>query len=255
MLSQRISSTTCQLSAGIMTEDAEKYLRRSVRDYRRILTGLVAGDDGLGIYGPESDATILRQLTDLNDLWSPLDAMYGDLSNAAATATDTNAVATAAADMLSNAKQLVGLVAGEYSEPSQMLQADAVLIQIAERQRMLEQIVANSTCLIAEGIDVDTNRDALASAITLYDESLSALRNGLEEVGIAPPPTKAIDLWLDDIHERWSNLRPTLESISTGADVTDDMRTLVFDETNKLTWMMNVTVGQYTEASKFDFNR
>ena len=73
------------------------------------------------------------------------------------------------------------------------------------------------------------------------------------EAGVAAPPTLAIDLWLEDISDRWDDVRPTLEQISAGGDVTTDDRAFIFEEMNKLTWMMNVTVGQYTEAAKLTY--
>ncbi|MEL6640767.1 MAG: hypothetical protein AAFP98_05565 [Pseudomonadota bacterium] len=115
---------------------------------------------------------------------------------------------------------------------------------------MLEQEIANTTCLIGEGVAVDASRASLAEAIPLYEVSLAALRTGMPEAGVAPPPTVAIDLWLSDIAERWGAVRPTLDAIAAGGDVSDEERALIFAEMNKLTWMMNVTVGQYTEASK-----
>ncbi len=250
MLSQRISATACNKVAGIATADAEKYLQRSIRDYRRILAGLEGGDDGLGLYGPEDDRIVLRELGVLNTLWGPLNETFetvavDDLSN-----DHVAEIALVAPDMLSKSKELLGFVVAEYSDPTQMLQSDAVLLQIAERQRMLEQEIANTTCLIGEGVAVDVSRASLAEAIPLYEVSLGALRTGMPEAGVAPPPTVAIDLWLSDIAERWGAVRPTLDAIAAGGDVSAEDRVLIFEEMNKLTWMMNVTVGQYTEASK-----
>lgn len=250
MLSQRISATACNKVAGIVEADAEKYLKRSIRDYRRILAGLEAGDDGLGLYGPEDDRIVLRELATLNAIWAPIDETFNTVDFAGLNEDHIVEIATAAPVMLDKSKELLGFVVAEYSDPTQMLQSDAVLLQIAERQRMLEQIVANSTCLIGEGVAVDASRARLAEAIPLYEASLGALRNGMPEAGVAPPPTDAIDLWLADISERWGDVRPTLDAIAAGGDVTLEDRTMVFQEMNKLTWMMNVTVGQYTEASK-----
>lgn len=250
MLSQRISATTCNLVAGIGTADAEKFLKRSIRDYRRILAGLEGGDDGLGLYGPEDDRIVLRELGTLNALWAPLNATFTETAPDAMTDNHVVQVAAAAPDMLNKSKELLGFVVAEYSDPTQMLQSDAVLLQIAERQRMLEQEIANTTCLIGEGVNVEASRTSLADAIPLYEVSLAALRTGMPEAGVAPPPTVAIDLWLTDIADRWASVRPTLDVIAAGGDVTSADRSMIFEEMNKLTWMMNVTVGQYTEASK-----
>lgn len=253
MLSQRISATLCNRVAGVKVADADKYLARSVRDYRRILKGLQHGDDGLGLYGPEKDRTVLRDIAKLNALWAPLDGMFVKGGNDTLTKEHVLEVAQTAPNMLSASKELLGFVVAEYSDPSQMLQSDAVLLQIAERQRMLEQIVANTTCMIGDGINVDEARQQLKDAIPQYEASLSALRTGMPEAGVAAPPTRAIELWLEDVSDRWAAVRPTLDLIVETGQVSSRDRTTVFEEMNKLTWMMNVTVGQYTEASKLNF--
>lgn len=250
MLSQRISATTCNWVAGVATADAQKYLQRSIRDYRRILAGLENGDNGLGLYGPEDDRIVLREIVALNALWRPINTAFETTELDAMSSEHINTVASAAPELLSKSKELLGFVVAEYSDPTQMLQSDAVLLQIAERQRMLEQEIANTTCLIGEGVNVEASRDSLAEAIPLYEVSLAALRTGMPDAGVAPPPTAAIDLWLSDIADRWGAVRPTLDAIAAGGDVDQADRLLIFEEMNKLTWMMNVTVGQYTEASK-----
>lgn len=253
MLSQRISATACNRAAGINVADADKYLKRSIRDYRRILAGLENGDDGLGLYGPEDDRIVLRDIAKLNDLWAPLDGTFNEVAPEELTEAHIAEIAQTVPEMLEVSKQLLGFVVAEYSDPTQMLQSDAVLLQIAERQRMMEQEIANATCLIANDMQVEESREALRDAIPQYTVSLAALRNGMPEAGVAPPPTVAIDLWLGDIDQRWNDVRPTLESIAAGGDVSEEDRAMIFDEMNKLTWMMNVTVGQYTEASKLTY--
>ncbi len=253
MLSQRISATICNRVAGVKTADAEKYLQRSIRDYRRILNGLENGDDGLGLYGPEKNRVVLRDLEKLKGLWEPIDGIFQAFETDTLTRDHVVEVASTAPLMLEASKELLGFVVAEYSDPTQMLQSDAVLLQIAERQRMLEQIVANATCLIGNGIAVEDAKARLKEAIPQYEISLSALQTGLPEAGVAAPPTKAIELWLVDISDRWGAVRPTLDAIVANGDVTAEDSSLVFEEMNKLTWMMNVTVGQYTEASKLNF--
>jgi hypothetical protein len=250
MLSQRISATACNRVAGIGVADADKYLTRSIRDYRRILAGLEDGDNGLGLYGPERDRIVLRDIAKLNELWAPLDSTFDAFDGETLNRDHIVQIAQTVPDMLDTSKALLGFVVAEYSDPTQMLQSDAILLQIAERQRMLEQEIANATCLISGGIEVDAARTMLTEAIPIYEVSLAALRNGMPEAGVASPPTIAIDMWLTDISDRWDTVLPTLTAIGAGGDVSAEDGELVFAEMNKLTWMMNITVGQYTEASK-----
>jgi hypothetical protein len=253
MLSQRISATVCNRAAGIAVDDADKYLKRSIRDYRRILAGLKSGDPGLGLYGPEKDRIVLRTISEIDEIWAPLDYIFNTVEADALTFDHAVEVASIAPGMLESSKQLVGVVAAEYSDPSQMLQSDAILLQISERQRMLEQEIANATCMIGDGIQVEAAQDKLKEAVALYEVSLAALRNGMPEAGVAAPPTRAIDLWLGDISERWSAVRPVLDTIGSGGTASKEQRELVFVEMNKLTWMMNITVQQYTEANKLKY--
>ncbi len=253
MLSQRISASVCNRAAGLAVADAEKYLKRAVRDYRRIIKGLEHGDDGLGLYGPETDRIVLRDLGKLNDMWAPLDETFQTVANEELTADHAKMVARAVPQMLELSEHLVGTVSAEYSDPSQMLQSEAILMNISERQRKLEQTIANATCMIGEGIDVPAAQAMMTEAMGLYDVSLEALRFGRPELGVAAAPTQAIELWLGDIKERWDDVRPTMEKIAAEGVVSDADRTFVYEEMNKLTWMMNVTVGQYTEVAKLKF--
>lgn len=253
MLSQRISATACNRAAGGNVADAEEYLASSIRDYRRILAGLENGDDGLGLHGPESNRLILRDIAKLNALWAPLDGTFKAVAPEALTKDHVALIAQTVPELLDVSKQLLGFIVAEYSDPTQMLQSDAVLLQIAERQRLIEQEIANATCLIANGMQIEESREVLKEAIPQYDVSLGALRNGMPEAGVAPPPTQEIDLWLEDVAVRWGDVRPTLEQIAAGGDVSDEDRQKIFEVMNKLTWMMDVTVGQYTAASKLTY--
>jgi len=253
MLSQRISAAACNSAAEIAVSEADLHLTRALRDYRRILSALSTGDPGLGLYGPETDPAVLRALADIQTHWAPVNKMFETAKRDALTFHDAVKIAAIAPKMHKASEQLVGVIAAQYPPPHRMLQSDAIILQISERQRVLEQKISNAACMITDNIDKPLAQQRLTDAVQMYEVSLSALRRGMPNAGVAAPPTVAIALWLNDITKRWKAVRPILKTIGDGGLVTNADRETVFVEMNKLTWMTNIIVQQYTEAHKLRF--
>ncbi|KIT16361.1 type IV pili methyl-accepting chemotaxis transducer N-terminal domain-containing protein [Jannaschia aquimarina] len=253
MLSQRIPAAACNEQAGIATEAAAKVLAGAVAEYDRIIAALEFGDDGLGIIGPETDRKILKDIQDLHAVWDPmhgaLDRMIaGDLSR-----DDMVAIANKEDSLLQIAKHLVFLITGEYADPTSMMQADSMLIDIAGRQRMLAQRTSKATCLVLEGVSPETSMKTLHGASETYETSMYALRNGLPEAGIKAPPTEEIAAGLDEVVAGWVAMKPLLDIVKDGGTLSVDQREAIFHGMNAQTGMMNTLVGKYVEASKFDY--
>lgn len=151
-------------------------------------------------------------------------------------------------ELLARAKLLVSEISGQYSNPAEMIQADAMLIDISGRQRMLTQKMSKESCLVWTGDAASA--EALAGTMKLFETSLLALRDGLDTVGIKAAPTEDIFTGLDDIWGDWERLKPDLERAVANERADAELRAQVFANLNVMLKEMNDVVGLYTIYGK-----
>lgn len=249
-LSQRIIASACNLNAGIAVAESKAVLDISAFQFNRISDALLYGNRGFGILGEESRPRTLQVIGDLNTVWGPV------LDKAVATdvAVNDNAHIADIVDqsdaILSTANILVSEITGQYADPVALLHADALLIDLAGRQRMLSQRMSKDVCLIASGINVEQAQDDLRKTSKLFEDTLNALRNGLDSVGVRPPPTQKIENGLQFVVEEWQNLQPALNASLSGAELDENMRGQVFNAFLGMEARMNNVVVLYDRNSK-----
>ncbi|MEM7641918.1 MAG: type IV pili methyl-accepting chemotaxis transducer N-terminal domain-containing protein [Pseudomonadota bacterium] len=253
MLSQRIPASACNAAAGIGGWEAKGYLSASVGEFDRIMNALEHGDVFILIRAPETDRRVLERIAQMNDVWHPVRADMVEMTDQTSKATSFEQVTyavEAAPRLLDITQALVGDLIGEYADPAELLATDAVGLDIVGRQRMMPQIVSKTACMIAEGLDADGARQELADAMALYELSLTALRDGMPEVGVRPPPTDEIAAGLAEISARWQTVRPLLDRVEAGETLTNQERETIYSEMNHLTAMMNEVSADYAKASR-----
>ena len=253
MLSQRIAAAACNKHADINGKQASALLLASTAEFTQILDGLQYGSQDLKMIGEETDRKVLRSIGQIRDLWGPLHDRVRSMDDAA-TSSDEMVVdiANESAPLLEAAKLLVTEVSGEYSDPTALVQADALAIDIAGRQRMLAQRISKNACLVASGLLPEAAAE-LAGAVKIYQASANALRNGMSSAGIQAPPTEEIAIGLQGVLDGWASVQPLLSALQDGAEVSRDDRAEIFEQMNNLTAQMNTIVGQYSAASAQSF--
>jgi len=250
MLSQRIPSAACHLAANIEGEAALKLLAGATAEFDKILNGLEFGDADLKIKGNEERRKTLAKIHDLREKWTPVksaaDSMVaGDVSEAnLAVILDQNM------GVLGAAKLLVSELVGQYSDPSAMIQADSMLIDIAGRQRMLTQKMAKEACMLETHHEHADTKDALAGTMQMFEVSLMALRNGMPEAGIKEPPNGEISAGLDIVISNWAHVKPALEADLAGQELSEELKADTFVTLNTTMANMNKVVGMYSQAAK-----
>ncbi len=252
MLSQRIPASACNRASGIGGWESIGYLQASVGEFNRIVTALEFGDVYISIKDAEQDRRVLARLAQMNSVWTPvrdqMRSMIRDGSDA-----EQVAYATEAAPELSDIIQrLVGDLIGEYADPTALLAADAVTLDIVGRQRMMPQTISKAACMISEGIDVEAAQAELRDSIAIYDLALGALQNGMAEVGILPAPDEKIAAGLAAIEARWREVEPLLRRLEDGGTLSKEERELVYSAMNELTAQMNTVSAGYATASKIE---
>ena len=250
MLSQRIPAAACYLTAGTNPESAGNVLESAAAEFQQILTALEFGDVSLGIIGEEERRKTLVGLHKLGALWAPMLETARTIRSTGGSPADVAQIAEQSEAVLNIAKLLVSEISGQYSDPTALLQADALTIDLAGRQRMLAQRISKNACLVAMGISTDAARDQLSAAAEMFDNTLHALRDGMENVGVKPPPTDEIAAGLDVVLENWQGLQPIIERASGEGTLDDEHRAIMFTGANQMTGNMNTVVGLYSESSK-----
>lgn len=250
MLSQRIPAAACYSHAGVETEKAADLLAAATAEYDLIINGLEFGEPKLGIKGAEQDRHVLVDIKKLHTFWDPLHTDIDDIIATGGTDEEVQHIAHESHELLAVAKHLVSVLVGEYSDPTALLQADAMTIDIAGRQRMLAQRISKNVCLIASGFDVERAQKELAGARGIYDASANALRFGMPDAGINATRHEHILTALDSVLALWAESQPVLDAAAAGADLSNNEKAFVYNAMNSLTGQMNKIVGMYNDASK-----
>lgn len=214
VLTQEIGSASCRVNAGIGVETATAELAQARDQFNTIMNGLENGSLALGIPSAERNRVVLNSLQEVRAAWEPIEnaaeALIGNTSNSDRAA---EVIAQQNMTLLEATMIFASDVSGRYSNPHELTQADAMAINIAGRQPMLGHQIAKEVC----GIVANANGpDTLGESLDMYSVSLSALRDGMLDAGINPPPNDIIEAELASVSDTWQQSRPILDAIRGG---------------------------------------
>jgi len=249
-LSQRIISSACNVHSGVTVRESQAVLQISADQFDRIGDALLYGNRRLGILGEETRPRTLQTINKLNDAWVPL---LDQARQIQVSGNDVSVVATLASQsdpLLETANILVSEITGQYADPVSLLHADALLIDLSGRQRMLAAQMSKDMCLIAAGINADTAKADLAVASALFGDTLTALRNGLPSVGVRPPPTERIAQGLQFVVEEWDAMQPFIAQALAGEAISAADRQRVYFAFLGIEARMNNVAVAYDRNSK-----
>lgn len=250
MLSQRIPAAACNLHAGISPVESRAALDAAVKEFDSILYALEFGDTEIGVLSSETSLRTQRMISDLGDIFTPLKSAIDADADPALSEATVRLLADRNMDVLDSAIQLVSRVSGQYLNPAALLQSDAMAIDIAGRQRMLTQKMSKEVCQVMSGLDAPASVEALAGTMSMFEASLGALREGMDQAGIQPPPNEDIVRGLEIVQFDWGMVRGNVAYVIEGGMLDNDSRSEVFLGLNKTLVDMNTVVGMYSEAAK-----
>ncbi|KJZ19313.1 type IV pili methyl-accepting chemotaxis transducer N-terminal domain-containing protein [Loktanella sp. S4079] len=249
-LSQRTIASACNLNSGITVRESQAVLQISAEQFTVISDALLKGNRRMGVLGEETRARTLQVIQTLNDEWGPLLAQATDTAVAADDNDQIKSLADQSEPLLETANILVSEITGQYADPVALLHADALLIDLSGRQRTLAAQMSKDVCLIASGINVEQAQADLARNSKLFSDTLSALRNGLESVGVRPPPTPRIEEGLQYAVEEWEAIQPILAQAQAGEELDPATRQRVFFAFLGIEARMNNVTVLYDKNSK-----
>ena len=250
MLSQRIPSAACHLANGIDPEGAQNLLVGAVAEFDQIVTALEFGnDEALNILAPETRRKTLTRIHELHERWDPLKAAAEGLIADPTNAEHTSFILNNNMPVLAAAQLLVEELVKQYSNPNATTRAMLFLIDISGRQRMLTQKVSKESCMLGGPFATDQTLNDLEGTIGIFEASLMALRFGMVEVGVNPPPNDAIFEGLNGVAQDWQTVTPYLDQIRAGETLDEEASVIKFQVLNTTMANMNVVVGMYTAAA------
>ena len=252
MLSQRIPAAACNYAQGIDPENSGATLDAASQEFQQIINALEFGDESLGIIGAEERRKTLVGLNKLHESWDPMLATAETIQADGGSTDDITTIADQSVPVLDIAKLLVSVISEQYANPVALLQSDALVIDIAGRQRMLSQRMSKNVCLIAAGVNVETAMSELATTAQLFENALIALQNGMPDAGVKAPPNAQITEGLEVVAQDWAILKPIVAKALAGETMDAETRSIMFNGANLMTANMNRVVGMYSEASKLD---
>lgn len=253
MLSQRIPAATCNLNAGVEPGASRALQKSAITEFKRILTALEFGDRELGILGVEKRSRTLKAIKEVHRSFDPLHLAANTAQDGVPSAIAVKMTAGYSSKVLESAKRLVAEVSTEYSMPASLLQADAVTLDIAGRQRMLTQKMSNEICQILSQVNVSASRAALIETIRLFEVTHDALRHGESVIGIKPAPTPEIEQGLDQVKAEWTSIKSYIDVVVAGSELSQRDRASVFNGLNQTMADMNRVVRLYSKNSKLGY--
>ncbi len=246
MLSQRMAKAACLMSRDISFAATFDQLTQSYSLFQRSDVALRSGDDELGL-SAEDLPDVLKALSAIDQPW----ANYRGLLE---TAVETGAVAKEELETLDDESRevlkymniAVFKTARAYANVVPQLPLGlTITIDVAGRQRMLTQKAIKEACLMGVSADPSIHADRLNETIELFDLSLKALRDGYEDVGVVPAPTREIDRKLLEVEGLWEPVKAILDRAAQGEVLSDREMSRAARLSEPLLQTMNEAVGLY----------
>ncbi len=248
-LSEGVAAATCRANEGVDTENALADLASMRSDYARILDALENGNPTLGVPTAEENPRNLRSLAALKELWAPLEDATGRIADGTVDPADVELIAKSHADLLAAAVILASDMSGHYSNPLELAQAEAITLSFIGRQRMLLNRMVRTSCGTLAGNDAFGTTDELQTTADVFDKSLIALRDGMADVGISPPPTDAVRNSLLETYGTWSDKASLVGDIVETGGTTADQLIEMAETAGDLSVGIDNTITLYLIAS------
>lgn len=254
VLTQEVSSAACHMTKGVDTEQSRKLLIESKTNFTVFLDALQHGNPSLNIIGTEERRKTVMMIEDIRTKWAPLHNAAVRLLD---DQSDLDALALIKAnneEVLAATYDLTSEIAGQYSNPAELLQADVMLLDFAGRQALLTQKMAKIACEIWAGNRGDDRKELLNKTMQTYDLTLTALHDGMPAVGLLPAPTPEIDAALLHARESWTVIKGELQDLMASDVVSDESKILLYTHLNEAMYEMEEIEHMYVTYSKHKYN-
>ncbi|MEM6487763.1 MAG: type IV pili methyl-accepting chemotaxis transducer N-terminal domain-containing protein [Pseudomonadota bacterium] len=230
-----------------MQADADRHKAMIVRDteeFDRVMQGLQYGDPDLGL-SKETSGKVIDALRKMKADWLP----FRDRAEAALAADvpSKDLVAWLGENdlkLLQDVEDLVAELEKVYQDDSSPLHM-LIATKLAERQATIAQRIAKESCFVTAGIAVEKMRAKQAEMIGIFENTLTALRDGMPMLGIQKPTNPAIVERWNTVADRWARLRATIEPVQAGGALDIQGLVVMSQQTTELVKAIEATVDLY----------
>jgi len=214
VLSQEIPAAACHLHHRVNVDDAADNLTYGVDQVDELLTALTDGDIFWGITTPETRRKTIAEIESLRAQWHPVQEAAQRLMTDPADAGALDLAMGMSHGLLDTTDRLLATLDGQYSGSAEIQRRDVMFIQVSGRMAALNQRIALQSCILAgQGYDAEIAADLTQSA-EIYKNSLWALQNGMDALGILPPQTPGIADKMAEIADIWVTNEPVIARLA-----------------------------------------
>ncbi|MEM6310790.1 MAG: type IV pili methyl-accepting chemotaxis transducer N-terminal domain-containing protein [Pseudomonadota bacterium] len=211
MLSQRMAAASCLAMSGVDVDNQRAITQASWEEFDNFLVAIREGDPSKGWVAAQ-DTDVLAAVDRVDAIWSDarlpiLQIAAGDLQLAV-----VKEFIAGSKPLLKRSDGLVRALSASFGEVV-VDSSQVETIDIADRQRMLTQLILQQACLFAIGYQRDDMQVALEDSIDLFDRSLYALSKGDEQAGIMEPPTPELRAQLAYLMSIWDAYKSDLSQL------------------------------------------
>ncbi len=247
--SETIAAAACMLQQGFDVAHERELLEKKQTEYLKLLDALQHGEPSLGIPTPESHRKTVVEIEELRTLYAPMDAAITGLLADAPNNAYAALIAQQNYPVTEQGEKLFNVILNEYTNPFEMLLADAIAMSFAERQEMFAERLKREACEIGSGNASAAILEDFDKTMQLFEVSLTALHDGYPAAGIRPPPNEIITKHLEDAMVEWQAAKPILQMVRDNGGATEDEMVQIRKVTEGLDHTMHAIVVEYLLAS------
>lgn len=248
-LPQDLRAAACHLHHGIAVAESRARLLTATADILKLLDALEFGDPDLRIIGAEDRRQTRDQIATMRNTWRDTRAAVTSLLSDPRSGDALQAVRAQIERLYPAAMRLQSEISGQYSNPVELLQVDALMIDIVGRLAMLTQTMASVSCEISMGVRSDALIADLSEARSMFTFGVRALYRGVPATGIKPAPTPEIARHLPELLSDWSVIQQYLDAVVSDS-ATVETQTSLFHLLSAKMYKIEQVAALYTEHAK-----
>lgn len=250
ILGQQAAAAACFMYNDIDRDLSGTMLTNARDAFDMHYQALLNGDETIGIIGGEQRKKTVAKLEAIGTLWIEFRGAVETILNDPKNSDAVQLIKSKNLELLEMTDVLVAEVEAQYANPVELMQSDALMIEIVGRQAMMTQKIAKDACKIFSENAGDDRKESLAESIAIYDASLVALINGMPGLGIMAAPTPEIEMALGQISQDWQGTRPILESLLNGDAVEHEKQRYLFEHMTQEMERLEEVMHLYVVYSK-----
>lgn len=249
MLSQRMAKAACLMATDVAADVHFDQMDAAYALFVRSNEALRAGDPDIGLQ-PERYRRVLNALDKMDLAWSIYSKLVEQgIETKQFEVRELKTINSESVEVLTLMNRAVNTTARAYGSVTPNVPLTlTITVDVAGRQRMLTQKAVKEACLMRVSDTPEVFAEALKGTVGMFDLSLTALRFGMQDVGVMSAPTGAVADKLAEVQELWAPVKSLLDQAATGDALTESEIRQLAQMSEPLLKTMNQAVGLYESA-------